>query len=441
MKYDRLDRFSSLPAPRRFQVPNVGKLVKKFSFHFEIFLRNVSEMTPFELCDGPAGLDLAHLNNMKKTSTTFFKNRLTIPVKNRIGLLLVVMVCFAGLNVQAKKSGGSDTGGGTTVINSAGRRVLLDLFSYNQPRSRGIELASRTLRTQKVDYLCIGCGSGKGLLSRDRKLIAFVDQKLQWLQSQSPSALSSLRQALTVPVIVLNAPAPLLSNLQSGQFEAHADFSNIPVEVQQTARLAAGFSQGQLIGLSAPEFNLLSLEDQAGLLIHEALRFLQIQNKRPVTDSQLQSLVLSIISADSSLLSVPLLESVSTSVRSAELLERKKVACDRLQAVIQKYSGLQSLNWSGAQELCQNQISDFSAQLELLQKAYSNAFQNRPALLRAAETPLQAQEILQLTDGFEALLLSSLTGALSQNDPTFNSIILAAPRTFDFVTLDEANHR
>lgn len=58
---------------------------------------------PFELCHVPSGLDLASLNYMKNTGTTFFKSRFTIPVKNGIGLLLVIMGFFAGLDVQAKK--------------------------------------------------------------------------------------------------------------------------------------------------------------------------------------------------------------------------------------------------------------------------------------------------------------------------------------------------
>jgi hypothetical protein len=99
------------------------------------------------------------------------------------------------------------------------------------------------------------------------------------------------------------------------------------------------------------------------------------------------------------------------------------------------------MNWSGAQELCQNQNPDFSAQLNLLQKAFENAYFNRAALLKSANSPQQAVEILQLSDSFEALLLTSLTGALSQNSPTFNSIILSAPRTMDFVTFDQANSR
>jgi hypothetical protein len=375
---------------------------------------------------------------MDLAKPTLFKNDVSRKRISLVGLFLLAV--FVTLNVQAK-TGGSDTGGGTTVLNAEGRRVLLDLYPYNKPRSRGIELSSRTLRTQKVDYLCLGCGAGKGLLARDRKLMSFIEQKLTWLQSQSPSAASSLRQALTVPVIVLNANAPLLSKTQPGVFDARADFSNLPAEVAQTARLAAGFSHNQLIGLSAPEFNLLSLEDQAGLLVHEALRFLQIQNQRAISDLQLQSLVLSFISMDSSTLSLPLMESVATSVSQNELLDLKQVACQNLLLVLRNYSAAGSMNWSGAQELCQNQNPDFSAQLNLLQKAFENAYFNRAALLKSANSPQQAVEILQLSDSFEALLLTSLTGALSQNSPTFNSIILSAPRTMDFVTFDQANSR
>lgn len=355
--------------------------------------------------------------------------------------LFLTLFVFTPASYAEKQSGGSDTGGGTTVEHSSGRRVLLDLYSLNQNRSRGIQLNSHTLRSRGVDYLCVNCGAGKGLLSRDTRLTGLIQQKLTWLQTHSRPATQVLRQALMMPVIVLNAPAPLLSEAAAHSYAASASFDNLPEQVISTARVAAGFTYQQMIGMSAREFNRLSLEDQAGLLIHEALRVLQIQHRRQVSNQQLQDLVLAIMSSDDSLLSLQVLENTAWSASRTELLERKNAACERLHSLLRTNSEAAALNWTDAQLLCQDAAVNFAGQLEQLQKAHQNVYQNRPRLLRTVSTEAQADEVMQLSDAFEALFLSNITNALSQNDPVFNSVEMRAPHIFDFVTIDQANGR
>lgn len=347
--------------------------------------------------------------------------------------ILVTVLCailaIPGLAVAA--DGTNSGGGGSTVESQSGQRVLVDLYNFKLSRHSGITLTSASLKKYKTDYLCIACGSRSGLLARDQKLTSFVKEALSTLAVNFPEAAFAIATELKTPVIVLSGEAPKLNSIS---LSANVDLNAIPQESWSSAKLAAYFQSDKLVGISAVEFNRLALEDQAGLLIHEALRTMQKQFSRSISNREIQDLVLAIISQDAQAQQNQAQQIKSlTEVYSGSQVEKTK------QAACQAMNSFTNWKFPNAAALCAQPSDKINLQMTL--SAWKDVHSARAEMLRTAQSDVEVKQILGMVDNFESLFLKAATNGLAKNDSVFSGIVRSGKLNLKLVDIDIYNGR
>ena len=343
--------------------------------------------------------------------------------------LFGIFLAIPGVSLAG--DGTNSGGGGTTVKSPSGQRVLVDLYKFEQPRHSGIALKSRSLKNYKTDYLCVDCVNGRGLLAGEQKLSTFVRSKISTLSINFPKAANAIREELKTPMIVISGEAPKLSAIS---LSANADLSEIPREYQASAKLAAYFESDKLVGISSVEFNSLSIEDQAGLLIHEAIRAQQKQFERKITNREIQELVLAIISED-----VQAQQNFSSQINSlTEVYNESKFEQAKREACLAKKE-FSNRNFPNASELCGRQADQIN--LDLTLNAWKDVHSASAEMLRTAQTSAEVAMILKMVDSFESLFLMAATNALAPNDSVFSGIVRSGGLTIKLVDIDMYNRR
>ena len=347
-------------------------------------------------------------------------------------ILISVLGIFLAIPAVSLASEGTNSGGGGTTIEShSGRRILVDLYKFEKPRNSGITLKSRSLKNYRTDYLCVDCGNGRGLLAGEQKLSAFVKAKISTLAINFPKAASAIREELKTPMIVLLGEAPKLNAMS---LSANVDLTEIPQELHASAKLAAYFESDKLVGISAIEFNRLSIEDQAGLLIHEAARTLQKQFERKITNREIQDLVLAIVSED-----IQTQQKFSSQINSlTEVYNENKFDQVRRQACLAN-KAFSSWNFPNATELCGRRADQIN--LEMTLNAWKDVHSASAEMLRTAQTSAEVTMILKMVDNFESLFLMAATNALAPKDSLYSGIVRSGRLTMKLVDIDMYNRR
>lgn len=203
----------------------------------------------------------------------------------RIAEITVLILLLAG--PQGLGRGGDSSGGGSVVETEHGS-VLLDLYLHPKwdptKQKPGVKLPHTPFQEQ------LGLG--------------------WWNKDQSP-VMHYLFERLRVwkPMgrgLVLSIAAVLTGKTQFfytfDKLRRYAGF-HLPdsVEVDNEAlKVRTAILYDRLLGpvIYAPLWNKLSIETQAGLLIHEALRYFQAVHPQSISESQLQDLVATILLTD-----------------------------------------------------------------------------------------------------------------------------------------------
>jgi hypothetical protein len=183
--------------------------------------------------------------------------------------------------------GGVDSGGGNLIKLKTGEYRLLDTYLAKSSRSSSslTQIPSlkightRALRAWGVDNIITNTFTHE----------QFIFERLTLWQNHSPLTIALLKQALLkLPVYVVDYDLGL-SDLR---FYLPPDFNVSEVEAIETAAI---YFKDFGVFISRRLFNLLSFEDQMGLILHESLRHVQVSYGLQMSDQLLQELTVSLL--------------------------------------------------------------------------------------------------------------------------------------------------
>ena len=347
-------------------------------------------------------------------------------MKTTIGIKAGIIAVLLGLGANAyAEAGTAGGGGGTTVQLSSGQDVLLDLVNLGTTRTPGVKLESRSLPTLKFDYICLGCGSTHGLLAPSAPLIKLVTKKLNAFAKYDAETAKIIAAALKIPMVVANFL------VTPGSIEA--DLTGMKFELVDKLNIGAAFKKDHVIAINSQEFNRLGLEDQAGLLIHEALRAVQIQNSRSFSNRELQQMVLAIISESPDRIQET--TSAFMKVKSGPEENDVTVAVAKACEADQKLPSQMSEVMPKITEVCQNLTSDS------LQKSYLDVLNNEPSVLSQAQTDSDIQNFAIVKNQLRLAYYGNLVAELQKNDISYFAISNMASNIPVFISFDIYNGR
>lgn len=193
-------------------------------------------------------------------------------------LILAIAVVATCSNAFAEK----DRGGGCIVANNSSTQLLdFAVYGAKPDRTPGVQI-KLTPAAQLI---------GIDVLSTESKLqlspvVWWLNYHLAKWNSNSPVLVQALTDGLkTLPLYI-------------SPFEFNKLESSCPVRgaaANSKVQLAVAYAKDSGAMISVPAFNKLALLDQAGLLLHETLRSLQVQSDRQLDDSAIQDLTYTLI--------------------------------------------------------------------------------------------------------------------------------------------------
>lgn len=309
-------------------------------------------------------------------------------MKKRLKLNSLALAVTAGLIMGTTVyagSGGSDGGGGCTV-HIGNQTQLLDFAIHKAPMDRtpGVLLKpSPVARTMGIDILSNEENQKLGTLR------SWVTDRAALWEKSSPILVKKIKNNIAqFPIYVspfrflkLEPSCPL-----RGQF------------TKDQLQLAAAYGQGAGILLSIPAFNELTFVNQAGLLLHETFRFMQVQLKEEFSDEAIQDLTYAInfLPANSQNLDmIAYPQSQKDSLRNEKHLDTVTKACHESL----KTAGL---NQSLDQSLCEISESNL---IEKLQNLSQILFEKRISLLNEGNLE-QAKKLNSVGVKIDFLIMS-----------------------------------
>lgn len=191
-----------------------------------------------------------------------------------------------GLALIASSSafaGGVDTGGGNLVV-ANGKTGLLDLFveapTLFEDQEAGVKIrqsrAMKAVGIDRIDTEALGIASS-------------LSQRIDRLAASSPVLHSYLRKAVqNLPIYVANSRIAPLEPSFSIPAEKRAQTESI--------RTAAVYIGGYGVFLSKKDFESLSRVNQEALVLHEALRHIQLTYRLGLTTENIQKITAKVMS-------------------------------------------------------------------------------------------------------------------------------------------------
>jgi hypothetical protein len=201
--------------------------------------------------------------------------------------LSFLLLAFAGL-AHAGSCGNGCGGGGSLCQDSKlnhGNPVLLDIAladpGFVDSSARSTQLTtSRNVQKLGVDYVDL----------QDSAPYKLALERIRKWKTTSPNSMEAVEAALS-------SIAFLKSNVSVGQaYKASIPSGSVCAGNHSTTVVTYGKNRNALI--SIPKWNSLGLKSQAGMLIHEALRYVQIDAGKDGSDSDLQALAAKIVLKD-----------------------------------------------------------------------------------------------------------------------------------------------
>ena len=176
--------------------------------------------------------------------------------------------------------GGSGTGGGNICYLPEGP-VLLDLADLeNIPKIAGVKIQSNT-NFERLGVQPVTLVQGP------------IASEINKIFDRLPHYGLEVARSIELSMIHLKA----IAIPQKFELPVLADFSKSIRCNEQNTRAVIGFYHGFLV-VSTASWNELDLLSQVGMMIHEAGRAVQILQKIPITDLELQNITAGLVSGD-----------------------------------------------------------------------------------------------------------------------------------------------
>lgn len=234
-------------------------------------------------------LDLERSLGLHQPTSNYADLKKTDQFEERLKVIQQTIRKNIQLNSLHNKSlqGGVDSGGGNLVLLKSGKLRLLDFYIHSENSSQSnlnslpaIPIKeTKALRSWGID----------ALHARSTIYTETIHELLRQLETTSPFAASLISSAIFhMPIYVVNYELALQDNhfyLPNGKLNKDAE------------KIVTGAIYFKNFGVfvSKKHFDLLSFEDQVGLLIHESLRHLQITHDFHFSDQDLQELTRAIV--------------------------------------------------------------------------------------------------------------------------------------------------
>ena len=348
--------------------------------------------------------------------STFNMNK---PLFARLGFTIFVLLSSAHA-----LAGGVAGGGGTFCQNARvnhGHPILLDLTLSPKPLLDPPVASERISETNMSERFGMD-EFPQPLLNKIKK---DINARLNLWRQQSPNVVRLIRSALAT------VQFRITPFWYSKAYRAYVSSSGV---CQPSSLEGAAFYHDGEAVVSIPLWNAAGKLSHRGLILHEALRHIQLFNGFPISNAEIQSLTLKIMTTkprkNESLDDLPFFSMYN---KQAADEERSSIAsvCNDYSLLNKRRQERQIFNLPKFQatisQICGSANPDFSGLLRPVQKAYSLIENMEPYALEEAKTSQDVILIQKFLNDARASYYGDLVCIMSPNTPYFeNAESLAA---------------